>query len=101
MIIIEKSNNKDKKFKVTINNKSIHFGHKNYEHYTEGHLDENRRKNYLNRALNIIDKQGNFTYTDPYSSNFWSVFFLWWKPTYNEAINFIESILKQKILFRN
>ena len=101
VITITKSNNKNKKFMVNIDDKTIHFGHNKYEHYTEGHLDEKRRRNYLNRALNIKDKAGNYTFNDKYSPNFWSIFFLWFYSTYDEAIKFIEKILNKKIIFRN
>ena len=43
---------KRKKFMVlTKDYKWIYFGEKPYEHYTEGHLDEQRR---INNLLNVI-----------------------------------------------
>ena len=39
--------------------------------------DKDRRDKYLARAKKIKNKQGELTYTNPESSNFWSTRLLW------------------------
>ena len=71
------SKRKDKKYVVRLpNGKKIHFGSSKYPDYLT-HKDKERRDNYLNRAKNIRDKQGELTYNNPESANFWSIFLLW------------------------
>ena len=87
MPIFKKSTRKDKKYKVYYNNKWIHFGNKNYQHYKDStglgiysHLDHNDKKrqaNYLARAKGIKTKDGKLTWNDPESANFYSVKYLW------------------------
>ena len=65
--------------------KKIGFGHKDYQHYKDklgeysnlNHLDKNRRRNYLSRAKGIRDKQGNLTWQNKNSSNYYAVKYLW------------------------
>ena len=72
-----KSERKDKKFKVkTPSGKVIHFGHSLYEDFTQ-HKDEKRRASYLARAKGIKDKNGNLTWKDKNSANYWSIKILW------------------------
>ena len=56
--------------------KKIHFGSPQYPDYLI-HRDKERRERYLARAKKIKNKQGELTYTNPESSNFWSVNLLW------------------------
>ena len=56
--------------------KKIHFGSPKYPDYTI-HKDQERRDKYLTRATKIKNKQGELTYTNPESANFWSVHLLW------------------------
>lgn len=87
MIEIKKSTHSGKKYMAFYNNKWIHFGDLNYQHFRDStplklysfldHNDEKRRKSYLARAMGIKDKQGNLTYNNKNSSNYWSVHFLW------------------------
>lgn len=56
--------------------KLIHFGNTDYEDYTQ-HKDEKRRKSYLARAKGIKDKEGNLTYKDKNSKNYWAIKTLW------------------------
>ena len=82
-----KSNNKNKKFFiVTSSGKKVHFGDNRYQHYTEGHLDESRRKAYVNRhkAKEDWSKSGIDT------AGFWSYHYLWHFKTYKEAYDFIK-----------
>lgn len=82
----ELSEKKDKKLKVKVNNKVIHFGQIGYEHYFDktgllnkklNHKDKERRKRYLLRAKNIKDKSGKLTATNPESPNYHSINILW------------------------
>jgi hypothetical protein len=88
MPVFEKSNRKDKKYSViTPLGRKIHFGNKNYQQYFDkvplklytslNHKDKERRKNYLARAKGIKNKEGKSTWTDPESSNYYSVKYLW------------------------
>tara|TARA_B110000902_G_scaffold170237_1_gene193853 strand:+ start:1499 stop:1771 length:273 start_codon:yes stop_codon:yes gene_type:complete len=69
------------KFSVYVKNdkgnpKLIHFGHSDYQDFTQ-HKDEKRRKNYLSRAKAIKNKEGELTWKDKNSKNYWSVHYLW------------------------
>ena len=97
MIEIFKSNKPNKKFYVIYNDNKIYFGAPNYEHYTEGHLDIDRKKRYLTRATKIKDKYGDYTYKNPLSANFWAVFFLWYEDTYRKAGDYIGRLLGEKV----
>ena len=54
------------------NPKKIGFGLKGYQDFTQ-HGDKMRQKSYLARAKGIRDKQGNLTYKDKNTSNYWAV----------------------------
>ena len=56
--------------------KKIGFGHKNYKDFTQ-HKDQERRRRYLARAKGIKDKEGNLTYKNKNSANYFSVKYLW------------------------
>ena len=83
------SKSKNKKYSVYVmkdgKKKLIHFGSTKYEHYFDkigkysklNHGDKERRKNYLSRAKGIKDKDGNLTWKDKTSPNYWSVHKLW------------------------
>ena len=58
------------------NPKLIHYGHSDYEDYTQ-HKDEKRRKSYLARAKGIKNKKGELTWKDKNSKNYWAVKTLW------------------------
>lgn len=66
--------------------KTVHFGHKDYDDYTQ-HKDPERRRRYLLRASAIKDKNGDLTKDDIRSPNFWSINVLW-GPTTNAKTNF-------------
>jgi hypothetical protein len=86
-MIFEKSNRKNKKYMVFYNGKWIHFGDTRYEQYRDStplklyvnldHLDPVRKKSYLARAKGIKDKDGNLTYLDKNSPNYYSIKYLW------------------------
>lgn len=83
----KKSTRKNKKYMVYYNNKWIHFGDLNYQHYKDrtplklysylDHNDKNRRQDYLNRSMNIKDKNGNLTYNNKNSPNYYAIKYLW------------------------
>ena len=71
---------KGKKYSVYVmkdgKKRLINFGASDYEDFTQ-HKDKVRRKSYLARSAGIRDKQGNLTYLDKNSSNYWSRKVLW------------------------
>ena len=74
---LDYSKRKNNKYMVKLpNGKKVHFGSPKYEDFTI-HKDEERRKKYLARAKKIKNKKGELTYTNPESSNYWSVNLLW------------------------
>ena len=82
----------NKKFYIITNNyRRLYFGDSRYEHFTEGHLDHNRRKAYMNRHK----KNENWNNID--SAGFWIYHYLWRFPTYKEAYEEIQKILKKYI----
>ena len=88
MPVFKKSTNKNKKYMVTTpNGKIIHFGARDMEQYKDttglglyshlNHNDKERRRLYLARAKGIKDKNGNLTWNNPESANYYSIKFLW------------------------
>ena len=74
---LDYSKRKDKKYTVTLDSrKKIHFVSPKYEDYLS-HKDEERRKKYLKRAKAIKNKQGELTFKNPQSANYWSINLLW------------------------
>lgn len=65
---ITRSNKPDKKFKVNVNDKTIHFGAKGYS-ISPGTPKGDR---YCARSYGITDKDGNPTRNDKESPNYWS-----------------------------
>jgi len=88
-ILLRISRQKNKKFAVTVDGKTVNFGDDRYEHFSNDklpdkfkntypvHNDDKRRESYLARATNIKNKRGQLTVNDPLSPNFWSVRLLW------------------------
>jgi hypothetical protein len=81
-----KSEKPNKKLKVKVNDKWVHFGNSNYEHYFDktglldknlNHLDDDRRRRYIARASKIKNKDGNLTANDINSPNYHSINILW------------------------
>lgn len=80
-----KSTNKNKKLMVKVNNKIIHFGSRDMEHFKDktgiwqnkNHYDDKRRKSYLSRSGGIKKKDGSLTKDDPTSANYHSRNILW------------------------
>ena len=78
---LDYSTRKNNKYMVTLKSgKKVHFGSSKYEDYLT-HKDKDRRDKYLARATKIKNKQGELTYNNPESANFWSVHLLWPKKT--------------------
>ena len=74
---LDYSTRKNNKYVATLSSgKKIHFGSSNYPDYLI-HKDKERKERYLARAKKIKNKQGELTYTNPESANFWSVNLLW------------------------
>ena len=74
---LDYSKRKNNKYMATLpSGKKIHFGSPKYEDFTI-HKNKERRDKYLARATKIKNKKGELTYTNPESSNYWSVNLLW------------------------
>ena len=74
---LDYSTRKNSKYMATLpGGKKVHFGSPKYPDFTI-HKDKERRDKYLSRATKIKNKKGELTYTNPESSNFWSVNLLW------------------------
>ena len=74
---LDYSTRKNNKYMATLQSgKKIHFGSSQHEDYLI-HKDQDKRDKYLARAKKIKNKKGELTYTNPESSNFWSVNLLW------------------------
>ena len=72
---LDYSTRKNNKYMATIpGGKKIHFGSSQYYHINK---DKERKDRYLSRAKKIKNKQGELTYTNPESANYWSVNLLW------------------------
>jgi hypothetical protein len=72
----EKSTRKNKKFMVLTQKGIIHFGDSRYKDFTQ-HKNEKKREAYCKRSKGIKDKNGNLTYKDKNTANFWSRSLLW------------------------
>ena len=76
-VSLDYSKRKNNKYMATLpSGKKIHFGSPKYEDFTI-HKDKDRREKYLSRSKKIKNKKGELTYTNPESSNYWSVNLLW------------------------
>ncbi len=83
----------NKRYKYTIitnQGKKISFGASGYEHYTEGHLDPERKQRYLNRHKTKEN------WNNPNTAGYWSAKYLWSYPTYKEAYQKIRQELISK-----
>jgi len=84
----KKSSRKGKKYMVkTPSGKWVHFGSSTMQQYKDStplklysnldHGDKKRRTSYLARAKGIKDKQGNLTWKNKESANYYSIRYLW------------------------
>jgi len=85
MIKLYRSEKPDKKFKVKVGNRTIHFGSKGMSDYTINQ-DPNRKKLYIKRHK----KRENWNKSGIGTAGFWSKHLLWNKPTLDESIRDIE-----------
>lgn len=70
--------------------KTIKFGAIGYQHFTSGHLDEERRKRYMNRHKKRED------WNDETKAGYYAYHILWRFKTLNEAKSWLSSNLKSK-----
>jgi len=73
---------KNKKYSVYVKGangkpKLIHFGAKGYPDWRSGTASKEQRKSYLARAKAIKDKEGNLTWKNKNTANYWAVRYLW------------------------
>ena len=82
------SSSPTKKYEVDVKEgdkvKKVLFGQKGYEHYTQGHLDDKRKMNYIQRHKKNED------WNNPFTAGYWSYHYLWQFRTYQEALNWIR-----------
>ena len=93
LIKLSKSDKPDKKYKVLIGNRTIHFGSAGMSDYTK-HKDPVRKALYIKRhkAREKWGKNGIRT------AGFWSKWLLWNKPTINESIRDIQKRFNVRIV---
>ena len=89
------ANNGKNKYKIILRKndkkvKTIYFGAIGYENYTSGHLDENRKKNYINRH------KSNENWNNELTAGFYAYNYLWRFKTLTEANKWLSAYLKQK-----
>jgi len=70
--------------------KTIKFGAVGYEHYTSGHLDDERKKRYMDRH------RKNENWDDEKTAGFYSYHILWKYKSLNEAKSWLNGYLKRK-----
>lgn len=90
---LQKSSNPTKKFMITINGKTVHFGAEGYSDYTQN-KDPKRKKLYKIRH----QLRENWTKSGIYHSGFWSRWILWSKETLQESITYIYKKFNIKII---
>lgn len=89
-----KSSNKKKKFMVTIDGKTTHFGANGYSDYTI-HKDIDRKRRYVVRHK----RKENWTKSGIHTAGFWSRWLLWNKPSITSSIKDIETRFGVKIIY--
>ena len=92
-VYLQKSTRLTKKYMVTVDGKTIHFGAMGYSDYTK-HKDPDRMKLYNNRHKTREDwsKAGIET------AGFWAKWILWSKPSLKEAIAYTEDKFNLEII---
>ena len=89
-IVISKSDNKNKKYQVVIDNKkTIHFGDSQYQDFTT-HKDKDRKRLYIARHK----KNENFGISGVDTAGFWSKNLLWNKDTLKGSVDDINKKYK-------
>ena len=82
-IYLKPSTRSNKKYMVTIDNKTIHFGEAGASDYTI-HKDNERKERYIARHKARED------WNDIMTAGYWSRWLLWNKPTIEESIRDIN-----------
>lgn len=86
LVYLCKSSNSNKKYQVTIGNKTVHFGAIGYSDYTK-HKSAERKRQYIIRHRT----RENWSKSGIRTAGFWSRWLLWNKPTIKASIRDIES----------
>jgi hypothetical protein len=92
-IKLSRSEKPDKKFKVIVGLKTIHFGAKGMSDYTINR-DPERKRLYLKRHR----ARENWSKSGIQTAGFWSRWLLWNKPSLDESIQDIEKRFRVKIM---
>ncbi len=93
IIELSKSNRKNKKWKVKVKNKTIHFGAKGYGDFTIWNKEkgkvfaDKKKKAYI--ARHKVNENWNKSGID--TAGFWSRWLIWNKPTLKTSIKDIEN----------
>ena len=99
IITLTKSNLKDKKWKVVIDDnkskKTIHFGAKGYSDYTI-HKNKSRMEKYTARH----SKRENWNRDGIKTAGFWAKWLIWNKPSLTDSIKDIEKRFNVDIIYR-
>lgn len=96
-IILKPSDKKDKRFKVIVDNKTIHFGLKNPKKGTFiDHQDKKLKDAYIKRHSALNE---DWTKAGLKSGGFWSRYLLWNKPSLRDSIKNIENKYNLKIKY--
>ena len=90
---LSRSEKPDKKFKVIINNLTLHFGARGMSDYTIN-KDPQRKRLYIKRHKT----RENWSKSGIKTAGFWSRWLLWNKPTIDESIKDIEKRFNVKIM---
>ena len=91
-VIITRSPNIKKRFRIHFVDNHMDIGSSLYENYTM-HQNEARKKAYLKRHVKNED------WSNFYTKGFWARWLLWNEPTIEKAIKIIENKFKIKVLF--
>ena len=90
-LILKKSNRKNKKYEIVMNNHSHHFGDDRYEDYTI-HKDAKRKARYIARHKKRED------WNEINTAGFWAKNLLWNKKTLSASIKDVEKRYGLKIV---
>jgi hypothetical protein len=92
-VYLRKSDKQNKKWMVTIENKTVHFGANGYSDYTK-HKDEDRMKSYTKRHK----VNENWGKSGLRTAGFWSKWVLWNKPSFTGSLKDMETRFNLKIV---
>lgn len=80
IVYLKKSTNKNKKYMVFVDGKTVHFGAAGMSDYTK-HKDSERMKRYISRHK----KRENWNKAGIKTAGFWSRWLLWSKPSLTQS----------------